>query len=940
MTALPDISTIPLTGSKNAIKNMDIYKQTIDQVNDLFQTSTENGLKDEEASVRLKKDGENIIVKTNQRSLWMVFFEQFKNPLVFLLIIAAGMSFYLGSYRDGIVLAIIVLVNAFIGFYQDWKSENILASIGGLLEEKCIVLRNGKKKEIPVNQIVKGDLISVLEGNGVPADIRLVNSVSLLTNDFILTGESQPKEKDAKAAYTEDIGIADRNNCIFMGTTIAKGEALGIVYSTGMETELGKIAGTSMSIKQEQSPLQKEMGKLAIKISVFTFILGAALFAFKVWQHDSISASLIFAVSIAAAMVPEGLPAQISIALSLGVQRLAKRKAIVKKLSSVETLGAATVIASDKTGTITKNEMTINFCHLDGIDYTVDGLGFEPKGEIKDQENKILNKENLEDKKIFFLSGYLASTAKINAPDEFHKTWYAIGDPTESAFATLAMKAGYDLDVIEKDYKRLQLFPFDSTRKLITILREHKGKHIAFTKGSIESVLKVSSSISEMGEIKPLDDSQRKALLDFARSYAAKGLRIIALAYKDIKDLKADYSQEEIEKDLIFSGFVSMMDPPNEGVKEAIEIAFKANLRLLMITGDNEITAAAIAEQIGMKNADGSLPQIINDKQLQGITDAELIEKLAQRTLIFSRVSPEEKLRIVTLLKDKGDIVAVTGDGVNDTLSLKKADIGVAMGLKGSKIAQEASSMVLLDDNFSTIVFAIEEGRNIYNNIQKNVKATLASNFAELICVLFGFVGVFFNLPIVILAIHILLIDLIGEMLPLIALSFDPAEKDLMLAKPRSQGQMVNSRILGSVLISGLTRGCIAIGAFFFVFNANAGNSIQHEKGVTATLITIIITQFVHMLCMRTQGFVLNKYLFSNKYLFIGMLVSSVLMIMLIYLPFFNINLHTGPLTLKEWSYPLLGALLYLFMYEVTKLISRSFQKSETKNLKTELLHV
>lgn len=907
---------------------MNIYQQNLEEITTLFQTSAETGLSDAECAERLKRDGQNVILKTNQRSLWKVLFEQFTNPLVILLLVAAGLSFYLGSYRDAIVLFIIVFVNAFIGFYQDWKSENILSSIGGLLEEKCVVIRGGLKKEIPVNLLVKGDLVSISEGEGVAADIRLVNSVSLLTNDFILTGESQPREKDAKAVYTEEIGLSERNNCIFMGTTIAKGEAMGLVYSTGMETELGKIAGTSMEIVQEISPLQKEMKKLAIKISFITFAIGITLFAFRLWQQDSITASLIFAISIAAAMVPEGLPTQISIALSLGVRRLAKRNAVVKKLSSVETLGAATVIASDKTGTITKNEMTINFCRFDGCDYSIAGLGFEPKGEIKDKENKTLNEQNLGDKKFHFLAGYLASTARINAPDEFHKTWYTIGDPTESAFATLALKAGYDLDVIEKEYKRIQLFPFDSVRKRISIIRENNGKHTAFAKGSIESVLKVCTLISENGTIKTLDDTQRTALLELAETYAAKGLRIIANSYKKIEGVKTTYTQDEAENELIFLGFVSMMDPPNEGVKDAIAIAFDAHLRLVIITGDNEITAAAIAEQIGMKNEDGSLPQIITDKELKGISEEDLIAKLSQRTLIFSRVSPEEKLRIVTLLKQRGDIVAVTGDGVNDTLSLKKADIGVAMGLKGSKIAQEASNMVLLDDNFSTIVFAIQEGRTIYNNIQKNVRATLASNLAELICVLFGFIGVFFNLPIVILAIHILLIDLIGEMLPLIALSFDPAEKNLMLSKPRLQGQMVNSKVLMSVLASGMSRGCIAIMAFFFVFNANQGHVLQHEKAVTATFICIILTQFVNIMCMRTEAFVFGKYLFSNKYLLLGIFTSSVLMMLIIYIPFFNHNLHTGPLTITEWQFPLLGALLYLGLYELFKAINSKIEKA------------
>jgi Ca2+-transporting ATPase len=898
------------------------YKETRESVF-LQLNSSSNGITDQEAQERIKKNGENKISKTNQRSLGLIFLDQFKNFLVLLLLIASLLSLYLGSYRDAIVLLIIVLVNACIGFYQNWKSENILASIGHLLIENCVVIRNGNRKEIPVTQLVIGDLVQLNEGDGVPADLRLVSSVSLFTNDFILTGESLPKEKNASQAIITDTALADRNNCVFMGTTIAKGEATGLVYAIGMQTELGRIANSFMQIDQDISPLQKEMDTLAFRIMIFTLIIGVLLFVFRIWQHDTLSTALVFAIGVAAAMVPEGLPAQISIALSMGVQRLAKRNAIVKKLSSVETLGAATVIASDKTGTITKNEMTINFCRFDGHDYKITGTGFKPHGELFDIEANALNKHNLGDKKIQFLSGYLASTAKINAPDEFHSTWYAMGDPTEAAFATLACKAGYQLEEIDQAYPRIQLFPFDSLRKRISIIREHHQKRIVFVKGSIESILEVCSMISEKGKLKKLESSEKEYLLEIAKSYAANGYRILATAYKDMESIKPEYTMDETESQLVFSGFVSMMDPPHEAVKPAIQAAFDAGVRLIMITGDNEITASAIADQIGMKNTDGSLPEIINDSLLKKLSDQELETKISQTTVIFSRVSPEEKLRIVTLLKNRGDVVAVTGDGVNDTLSLKKADIGISMGMKGSKIAQEASNMVLLDDNFSTIVFAIEEGRTIYHNIKKNVKATLASNLAELTCVLFGFAGVFFNFPVIILAIHILLIDLIGEMLPLLMLSFDPSEKNQMKIPPRPQGQMISSSTLLSIIASGLIRGLLAISAFFLVYYANAGASFQHEKAVTATFVTIILTQFINILCMRSKEFILEKYLFSNASLFLGIGISSLLMMCILYIPFFNQYVHTGPLSWSDWKYPGFSALIYLTGYEIIKWVLR-----------------
>jgi len=916
---------------------MKFYLSRLDQVENLLQTSLNTGLTADIGKVRLEKDGQNEIASIQKKGMFYILLEQFKNLLVILLIVAALLSLYLGSLRDATVLFIIVIINSCIGFYQDWKSENILASLTTLIVDKCIVIRGGVQKEIPVKLLVKGDLVLLKEGDGVPADIRLIWSTGLLVNEFILTGESQPREKDATVVLEEEIAIAQRDNCIFMGTSITKGEARGIVYATGMETELGKIAKSSSTITQDISPLQKEMNRLAYKITVATLGLGAVLFLLRLSLQDTISEALVFAIGIAAAMVPEGLPAQISIALSLGVQKLAKRNAIVKKLSSVEALGAATVIASDKTGTITKNEMTITFAHVAGENFKITGTGFEPKGEIYGINSHLFKNKNLTtDQKLAFIAGYLASTARVNPPDEFHNSWYPLGDPTECAFATLALKAGYNLELLEKEYKQIQLFSFDSERKRMSIIRDQNGRHISMVKGSIESLLEVSAFLVEKGEVKKLEEEDKKNLLALSKAHAANGLRIIALAYKEFASPQPRYCSEDAEHGLIFIGFVCMQDPPHQEVKKAIQAAYKANIRVIMITGDNEITAMAIAEQIGLKNADGSIPRIITENRLKELKDTELANVLHERSLIFSRVSPDEKLRIVSLLKNKEEVVAVTGDGVNDTLSLKKADIGVAMGLKGSKIAQEAATMVLLDDNFSTIMYAIKEGRTIYKNIQKNVLATLASNVAELSCVLFGLAGLYFNFPVVILAIHILLIDLIGEMLPLLALSFDPPEKSLMTELPRKPGQMIDKKILLQVLFSGLIRGAIAIWAFFQVYAINNDNPIQNELAVTATFVTIILTQFVNILSIRTKKSIFTRHLFSNGYLYAGMLFSLTLLAGIVYIPSLNLFLHTGPLTLQDLQYPFWGAAFYLLLTENIKFIKHHRGKKANLILKEQ----
>ncbi|MEO6455858.1 MAG: HAD-IC family P-type ATPase, partial [Ginsengibacter sp.] len=422
------------------------------------------------------------------------------------------------------------------------------------------------------------------------------------------------------------------------------------------------------------------------------------------------------------------------------------------------------------------------------------------------------------------------------------------------------------------------------------------------------------------GEIKPLTPDEKKALLQHAESYAADSLRVIAIAYKELNKANAHkYTVEESESNLVFGGFVTMFDPPREEVSQAVQDAFNAHIRIIIITGDNEITARAIAKNIGLSNADNSLPEVITQQRFSTMNDADIKKALLQRTLVFSRVSPDDKLKIVTLLKEMGDVVAVTGDGVNDTLSLKKSDIGVAMGQSGSKVAQEAAAMVLLDDNFSTIVKAIKEGRTIFNNISKNVIATLASNTAELVCVLYGFAGVYFNQPIAILAIQILLIDLVGEMLPLLMLTFDKADENIMKAPPRKKGQLLNRAVLLQVLGSGLTRGLLAVTVFNFVFNFHKGETDQHATAVTGTFITIILTQFINIFCIRTKNSVFGRFLFSNPNLLWGMLLSLLAMFTIIYTPFFNLYLHTGPLTVKDWIFPVTASLVYLAGFEIIK---------------------
>lgn len=913
---------------------MEFYKENIDNVVKELNSNVKEGLDESKIKSARQKYGSNVLKEINKISIFKIILRQFISPLVFILIVASAVSFYLGQFRDGTILIIIVVVNAFIGLYEEWKSENILASLKTLIVDKCNTIRSGKIIEILVDNLVPGDIVKLNEGEGIPADIRLIESNEFSANEFILTGESLPSNKDSLFISDKTLPFNEIKNCIYMGTTVARGQAIGIVYATGIQTEIGKISSTSQKIKSVDAPVQIEIKDVAKKLTYVTLIIAVFLFIIRLIMHDSVALALVFSVSIAAAMVPEGLPAQISMALALAVGRLAKRKAIVKKIASAQTLGSATVIASDKTGTITKNEMTITSCYFNGKSFSVSGIGYEPHGNITNESDKVLKNDSLADMKIFFLSGFLSSVGKISPPDKFHKTWYSIGDPTETSFSTLAMKAGFKLDEVEKDYPLIKTFAFDSFRKRATIIRKHKNIVISFVKGSIESVLDVSTQIITDGKISKLTSAQKIELLSMSADSSEKALRVIAIAYKDLES-KKDYTIDEAEKDLIFAGFVTMLDPPHKEMKAAINSVFKAQIKIFIITGDNEVTAKAISKNIGLMNEDDQYPIIIKGVDLPTMTDKQLKEVFKNRALIFSRVSPDDKFRIVDLLMKQGEIVAVTGDGVNDTLSLKRADIGIAMGKNGSKVAQEAANMILLDDNFSTIVVAIKEGRTIFRNLEKTIKTNLASNVAELTCVLFGFVGAFLGIPIPILAVQILLIDIVGEMFPLMMLTYDPAEKNIMENLPRNpKDKILTKGTMKGITFSGVIIGLAAYSAFLYSFFVSPDSVNNYEKAITITFISVTFGQYANLLSRRTYGNALGKYLFSNRNLLLAIAFSVSCLMLIVYIPALNIYFHTSPLNAVDWILPLIAGSICLLIYEIRKKISNYLSKHKQGKLK------
>lgn len=739
------------------------YEMTVQEALRRLDTDILHGLSDAEAEQRRREFGPNQLAGIKKKSPALLFLSQFKDPLVLLLILAALLSYYLKDVHAALTLIVIVTINGFIGFYQEYSAERILEELKKIIQAKATVLRQGKRREIEQWELVPGDIVYLEEGWAVPADLRLLQTHFLSTNDFILTGESLPQEKNAEVFFEHETTISNQDNLVFMGTTIAKGNGLAVVFGTGMNTAVGRIAKSSETIQRNPSTLQMEISHLAKILLQIAGWIAATLFVLnmiRTLQADAtvtaaLNLSILFAISIAAACVPQGLPSQITVALSLGVGRLARKNAVVKKLSAVETLGSTTVICTDKTGTLTKNEMTITLCYAYGREFAVQGSGYEPYGNIFEMGKKMTG-DILEPVRNFFAHGFLASNGRALPPDAEHLNWYASGDPTEAAFTPLALKAGFDVRHLEESFPLLQELPFDSERKRMTIFRKTEGQVTGFMKGALSTVLPICSHILQASGIHPLSAAQKKQIEEMGDRYSAETLRVIALAFREFERDPGDALTAEAEQGFVFAGFVGMLDPPRDGVKEAIASCYKAKIRVMMLTGDNSITAKAIAEKIGMEGEVGEKLRAFSGDEIKGLNDFELRKILLARSVVFSRVSARDKLRIVSILKEMGEVVAVTGDGVNDTLCLKKADIGVAMGKAGSEVAKEASEIVLLDDDFSTLSLAIREGRTIFANLKKTVLGNIAANLGELTTVLIGFGLLPLGLPYPILAVQIL----------------------------------------------------------------------------------------------------------------------------------------------------------------------------------------
>ncbi len=921
------------------MENTEFYRLTSRETLEILGSS-EKGLTRKTAGMIRSEIGPNEIVSDVTVPKWMVFLKQFRDLLVLVLIAAGIVSIVIGSYRDGAIMFVIVIINAIIGFIQEYKAGKILERLKELIQSPAKVRVDGELTEITQGLLVPGDIVEIEAGDKIPADLRLIECFDFRTVDFSLTGESMPGEKNTSSIRDKCI-ISDQANMAFMGTTVATGSATGIVVRTGMATEMGRIASMTQETATVKSTLQKELGILAKWLTLIVVLLSAGLFAVALWQGFPLVTSMILALGVAVASVPQALPAQVTVALTAASKRLADRKAVVKSLPSVETLGSTTVICTDKTGTLTKNEMTVTKIWFDGSEYRLTGTGYKPEGTMLDSGGNPLTAVQLAEIEVMMDAGTMASNAEIHAPDEDHKSWYPVGDPTEAAIVTMSTKLGTRSPTEDQENPELHEFPFDSDRKRMSSVRKFDDRMQLAMKGATDSVLSVSKYIYRNGKAVPITDEDRDRIRILNEEYSDQALRVLAIAFRPLELSGSDYVLEEIEKNVIFLGLVGMTDPPKEGVKEAIAACHEARIRIVIMTGDHAITAKAVGREIGLCRS--GEPHVYTGEQLEVMDDEELTRILMSgESVIFSRVSPAHKLRIVNILEDQGEVVAVTGDGVNDAPALKRADIGVAMGITGTDVAKEAAELILLDDSFPTLVEAVKEGRTIYSNLKKTVLASMTTNAAELVIVILGLTAVALgDWAIPILALQILAIDLLAEVMPLTCLTFDPSEHGIMQMPPRKQcDHIMNRQSSLEVLLLGVLIGVLAFGNYTLgmfrtgtVFSSDIDMVIPptaYLRAITLSYLTIAFCQFANVLSRRFRlTSVFNRNIFTNRTLLWSILGSICLVLTAVYVPFVSGFLYFSGPGVIGWLQVFGAALIFLGVFELIKLRKRvNYKKS------------
>ncbi|WP_445429543.1 calcium-translocating P-type ATPase, SERCA-type [Bacillus atrophaeus] len=851
-------------------------------------TSMKQGLTEKEVKKRLETHGPNELQEGKKTSALVLFFSQFKDFMVLVLLAATLISGFLGEYVDAIAIIAIVFVNGILGFFQERRAEQSLQALKELSTPHVMALREGSWAKIPSKELVPGDIVKFASGDRIGADVRIVEAKSLEIEESALTGESLPVVKHADKLKKPDVSLGDITNMAFMGTIVTRGSGVGIVVGTGMKTAMGKIADMLESAGTFSTPLQRRLEQLGKILIVVALLLTVLVVAVGVIQGHDLYSMFLAGVSLAVAAIPEGLPAIVTVALSLGVQRMIKQKSIVRKLPAVETLGCASIICSDKTGTMTQNKMTVTHVWSGGKTWNVSGVGYEPKGAFT-LNGKETSADHHKPLQQMLLYGALCNTSIIEKKDG---EYILDGDPTEGALLTAARKAGFSNDFVQSHYRVIEEFPFDSDRKMMTVIVEDRDKKkYVITKGAPDVLMQRSANIFYDGSAELFTKGRKSEADAVLKHLASQALRTIAVAFKPLKAGEKP-TMEQAEKDLTLLGLSGIIDPPRPEVRQAIKECREAGIKTVMITGDHVETAKAIAKDLRLlpkrgKIMDGQMLNELSSEELAGVVDD---------VYVFARVSPEHKLKIVKAYQENGHIVAMTGDGVNDAPAIKQADIGVAMGITGTDVAKEASSLVLVDDNFATIKSAIKEGRNIYENIRKFVRYLLASNVGEILVMLFAML---LALPLPLVPIQILWVNLVTDGLPAMALGMDQPEGDVMKRKPRQPKEGVFARKLGWKVISrGFLIGIATLLAFIIVYHRNPENLAYAQ---TVAFATLVLAQLIHVFDCRSETSIFDRNPFENLYLIGAVLSSILLMVIVIYYPALQPIFHTVPIKPGDW---------------------------------------
>jgi len=864
-----------------------------------LKTNFETGLSSSEAKIRLERNGKNALDEGKKKSVFSIFISQLNDPMIYILFVAIVISITLKEISDAIIIVAVVLLNGIIGTVQESKAEKALEALKKMSSPSCVVIRDGHLTEIKAEELVVGDVVEIEAGRTIPADLRIIESNNLKIEEASLTGESVPVIKDAKEVFEKEVPLGDRINMAYMSTNVVNGRGAGVVVHTGMDTQVGKIASLIKNEKDEMTPLQKRLADLGKLLGILAVVLCVALFVIALIQGRDVKAMLISAISLAVAAIPEGLPAVVTIVLALGVQRMVKVNTIVRKLPSVETLGAVSVVCSDKTGTLTQNKMTVEKMYCSNVISEVkDGKGFE-----------------------FLIEGLVLCNDAVSDENGI------IGDPTEVALIELGNKFDFLKNQLNLLHPRINELPFDSERKMMSTQHDYGSAKRIYTKGAIDNIVKRCTKIYESGNVRKINDEDIEKINDAAHKMSLDALRVLALGYKE--------SEKMDENDLVFVGFVGMIDPPRPEAKEAVSTFKEAGITTIMITGDHKDTAFAIARDLGIAE---SIDQCINGEQLDKLTQEELNEKVLNLR-VFARVSPEHKVMIVKAFKANDKIVSMTGDGVNDAPSLKAADIGIAMGITGTDVAKGAADMVLSDDNFASIEKAIEEGRTIYANIKKSVLFLLSSNFAEVIAM---FVAILIGLPVPLIAIHILWVNLLTDSIPALALGSDPKENDVMKDKPRNpKDSLFAHGGMKFTLFYGALIAMLTLTAFLSIplaelnrlgVDINYGNIkelLNNDadvlmKAQTFAFATLAVSELFHAVGMRNlkKSFI-RKDIFNNKLMIVAVVFGVLLQVLVTEIAFLNSFFKTTQLAFAEWCFILGLSLITLIVHEIIVLYIR-----------------